>query len=143
MNMSTKHKSALDIQNVQFKKKKFGGVDEVQVREFINSIAHDYEELMIDYRFLRKMFAQSKKELDELKKLEDAVGDALASAKEKEEQIIADARKEADDILEQAYKDVVKYQDQKEALKAEVHDYHKNLASLLEQNMGFDPKNLS
>ena len=85
----------IDIQNMVFPKKKFGGLDESAVKDFLNTVTRDYESLERDYRKASEELKLVRDKLGENASLEHALKDALLSAQKATGQIRHQAQRES------------------------------------------------
>ena len=85
----------VDIENMMFPKKKFGGLDEGAVKEFLKTVTRDYEALERDYRKASEELKLVREKLGENASLEHALKDALLSAQKATGQIRHQAQRES------------------------------------------------
>ena len=92
----------LEIENMVFPKRKFGGVDEVAVREFLTRVAREQEEFSKDYKRTREELHEIRERFGEQASLETALKDALTTANQASGQIRKSAEKESVLILKES-----------------------------------------
>lgn len=91
----------LDIQQQQFRVK-FRGFDMVEVDNFLDLVANEWEELLRENNRLKEEDRQKAEKIEELKGAEKELRNALVSAQQICEEIKNNARKEGDLIIEEA-----------------------------------------
>jgi cell division initiation protein len=91
----------LDIQQQQFRVK-FRGFDMVEVDNFLDEVANEWEELLRENNRLKEEDRQKAEKIEELKGAERELRNALVSAQQICEEIKSNARKEGDLIIEEA-----------------------------------------
>ena len=91
----------LDIQQQQFRVK-FRGFDMVEVDNFLDAVANEWEELLRENNRLKDEDRQKTEKIEELKGAERELRNALVSAQQICEEIKNNARKEGDLIIEEA-----------------------------------------
>ncbi|MBP1715521.1 MAG: DivIVA family protein [Deltaproteobacteria bacterium] len=91
----------LDIQQQQFRVK-FRGFDMVEVDNFLDAVANEWEELLRENNRLKEEDRQKTEKIEELKGAERELRNALVSAQQICEEIKNNARKEGDLIIEEA-----------------------------------------
>ena len=91
----------LDIQQQQFRVK-FRGFDMVEVDNFLDLVANEWEELLRENNRLKEEDHQKAERIEELKGAERELRNALVSAQQICEEIKNNARKEGDLIIEEA-----------------------------------------
>jgi cell division initiation protein len=91
----------LDIQQQQFRVK-FRGFDMVEVDNFLDLVANEWEELLRENNRLKEEDHQKTERIEELKGAERELRNALVSAQQICEEIKNNARKEGDLIIEEA-----------------------------------------
>ena len=92
----------LEIENMVFPKRKFGGVDEVAVREFLTRVAREQEEFSRDYKRDREELREIRERFGEQASLETALKDALTTANQASGQIRKSAEKESILLLKES-----------------------------------------
>jgi cell division initiation protein len=91
----------LDIQQQQFRVK-FRGFDMVEVDNFLDLVANEWEELLRENNRLKEEDRQKAEKIEELKGAEKELRNALVSAQQICEEIKNNARKEGELIIEEA-----------------------------------------
>jgi cell division initiation protein len=91
----------LDIQQQQFRVK-FRGFDMVEVDNFLDLVANEWEELLRENNRLKEEDHKKAERIEELKGAERELRNALVSAQQICEEIKNNARKEGDLIIEEA-----------------------------------------
>jgi cell division initiation protein len=91
----------LDIQQQQFRVK-FRGFDMVEVDNFLDLVANEWEELLRENNRLKEEDHQKAERIEELKGAERELRNALVSAQQICDEIKTNARKEGDLIIEEA-----------------------------------------
>lgn len=84
----------LEIENMVFPRRKFGGVDEVAVREFLSRVAREQEDLNREYRRTQEELKEIRDRIGDHANLEAALKDALTSAQKASGQIRKSAEQE-------------------------------------------------
>ena len=92
----------LEIENMVFPKKKFGGVDETAVREFLTRVAREQADLTRDYKKTLEELKEIRERVGENANLETALKDALSSAQQASGQIRKSAEKESMLLLKES-----------------------------------------
>ncbi len=117
----------LDIQQRRFEKKKFGGLDEKDVYDFLERVARDYELLFAENRGLKEKILQLQKQLKDYIELEKTLKQTLLAAQKTSGEMKINAEKEAELIIKQAELDAEKIIDEarQEArqLREEIRQY--------------------
>jgi len=110
----------LDIQQQQFRVR-FRGFDIVEVDNFLDLVANEFEELLKENNLLREEARRKASRISELEATERDMRDALVSVQRITEEMKANARKEAELIVEEAKGQAQKIIDnsQGQALKVE------------------------
>lgn len=93
----------MEIRNQQFKKA-FRGYREDEVKNFLNQVVMDYENLYSENSKLKENIQRLEYELDKYHKLEDTMNNSLILAQQTAEELKGNARKEAELFMEQAKK---------------------------------------
>lgn len=91
----------LDIQQQQFRVR-FRGFDMVEVDNFLDLLANEFEELLKDNNQLREEDRRKLARINELEAAEKELRDTLVSAQRMTEEMKNGARKEAELIIEEA-----------------------------------------
>jgi len=85
----------LEIQNMVFPKKRFGGFDEDAVKDFLTKVSRDYEDLSREHRKFSEELKIIREKMGENANLENALKDALMSAQKASGQIKHNAQRES------------------------------------------------
>lgn len=91
----------IDIQSKTFEKK-IKGYDINEVDDFLDKIIHDYDAILKENKSLKDKVSVISEKLESYQKLEKALDETVAAAKEAAESIIAAANAEAENIKERA-----------------------------------------
>jgi cell division initiation protein len=148
----------VDIRNHTFSRK-MRGVDEDEVRDYLELVAERLEESVLEGEELRGRIAQLESDLSELRALERSMRDSLLSAErlvddrsaqaEKEAQIvIKNAEVQADKLLVRAREDLTRLRTELDDLRRQRITYAERFRALLESQMrileaslqSFDPE---
>ena len=124
----------LDIQQQQFRVK-FRGFDMVEVDNFLDVVANEYEELLREINQLKEESRQKSEKIQRLEGEEKELQNALISAQRICEEIKNNARKEGELIVEEAKGNARKIMDAAHARAAEVEA---EIAQLKRQRAEFD-----
>jgi len=110
----------LDIQQQQFRVR-FRGFDMVEVDNFLDLLANEFEELLKENEQLREEERRNLARINELEAMEKELRDTLISVQRITEEMKTNARKEGELIIEEAKLDARKIVDrvQAEALEIE------------------------
>jgi cell division initiation protein len=110
----------LDIQQQQFRVR-FRGFDIVEVDNFLDLVANEFEELLKENNLLREEGRRKSAKISELEAMEKDLREALVSVQRITEEMKNNARKEAELIVEEAKAQAQKIIDnaQAQALKVE------------------------
>jgi cell division initiation protein len=92
----------VEIENMVFTRKKFGGLDESSVRDFLSRVAREQEELVRDYKRVREELHTIREQAKEGASLESALKDALVTAQKTTGQIRQHAQKESQLLLKES-----------------------------------------
>ncbi|AEB75855.1 DivIVA domain-containing protein [Clostridium botulinum] len=121
--------TSMDINNKEFKKN-FRGYDCDEVDEFLDKIAEDYEALYKENSFAKERLEVAEEKLKHYSKIEEniqktlvlaqsAAEQAKTSAQNEAELIIRQANESAQRIINKAHNDVIRINDDYEAVKQE------------------------
>lgn len=97
--------TGMEIRNQQFKKS-LRGYDEEEVKNFLVRLSQDYENLYGENSQLRESIQRVQYELEKYRKMEETMNNSLILAQQTAEEVIANARKEANLYLEDAKRHV-------------------------------------
>lgn len=92
----------VDIHNKQFKKALFGGYEKSDVDEFLDQIIQEMERLIREAGRAQEAAAHLEQKLQEYRNLEDTLNRTLIAAQETADGIKANAKKEAELIIQEA-----------------------------------------
>jgi cell division initiation protein len=124
----------LDIQQQQFRVK-FRGFDMVEVDNFLDVVANEYEELLREINQLKEESRQKSEKIQRLEGEEKELQNALISAQRICEEMKNNARKEGELIVEEAKANARKVLDTAHARAMEVEA---EIAQLKRQRAEFD-----
>lgn len=94
--------SPLDIRNKRFEKRWRRGVDEEEVRVYLDAVASEMEGLTREQAYLKENLKKAEAGLDEYREREKALKDTLVMAQRMTEEIRAGALKEAEAVVSEA-----------------------------------------
>lgn len=92
----------LDITNKEFRKKLFNGYDNDQVDEFLDQIIREFEVLIKESGTLKEQVELLNQRVEQYRALEETINKTLIIAQDSAEEIKANARREADLIIQEA-----------------------------------------
>jgi cell division initiation protein len=92
----------LDIRNQKFGTKKLGGFDPEEVQAFLNQIAASFENLLDERADLLRTINSDKKTVEDYRKIEKTLNDALVTMQRVLDDTKIRANKEADLIIAEA-----------------------------------------
>lgn len=92
----------LDIHNKEFPKRTFGGYDKDAVDEFLDQVIRDFELIVKENDRLKTQLEEMNGKLDQYRALEDTINRTLVVAQEAAEEVKANAKKNADLIIQEA-----------------------------------------
>ncbi len=135
----------LDIQQQQFRVK-FRGFDMMEVDNFLDLIANEFEELLRENNRLKEEDRQKAQKIQELQQSDQDIKNVLVSAQQICEEIKGNARKEGDLIIEEAKGRARKIVDSAEAqatqveaeiaqLKRQKGEFEASLKALVEMHL--------
>jgi cell division initiation protein len=141
----------LDIYQREFAKKKIGGLDEVEVNEFLKKVGREYESLYSENKSLKeqadRLTAQMKDYLELEKTLKQTLisaqktsGDMKNNAEKEAELIVKEAEMQAERILDEARsesemvaREIRELKKQKRMLKVELRTVLESYLSMLNE----------
>jgi DivIVA domain-containing protein len=91
-----------DLYNTEFKSAIMGGYDKNEVDAFLERVADAYEAVLTQLRTLRERNEEQKAQLDAYLEMEHTLRDALTTAQKFSVDVLDNARREADALIEQA-----------------------------------------
>ncbi len=124
----------LDIQQQQFRVK-FRGFDMVEVDNFLDVVANEYEELLREINQLKDEGRQKSEKIQQLEGEEKELRNALISVERLCEEMKNNARKEGELIIEEAKGNARKIMDEAHGRASEVES---EIAQLKRQRAEFD-----
>jgi len=92
----------LDIRNQKFSLKKLGGVDVDEVQAFLNQVASSFEQIIAERADLLKTINNDKKTVEDYRRIEKTLGDAVITMQKVLEEKRTQANKEAELIIAEA-----------------------------------------
>lgn len=95
--------SPLDIHNKEFPRKALRGYDPDAVDEFLDEVIREFEQLIKENSHLRQQVEEAQQRLEQYRKLEETLQKTLVAAQEAAEEMKANAKREAELILQQAH----------------------------------------
>lgn len=140
--------SPLELQQIEFEKKVFGGYDTEEVDRTFGVLRHNYEELYIENADMKKKIKELEASLAESIEMKESLHNVLVTAQkssedlknaaEKEaELIIKQAELEAKEILNTAQKEKEEAERKKEELKNEVDIFRTKMCALFEAQIKY------
>jgi cell division initiation protein len=127
----------VDIRNHTFSARKMGGVDESEVRAYLDLVADRLEEVTLDTDELKGTIERLEVQLQEYSQVERALRDSLISAERMADERLATAEKEARIILKNAEVDaekiVVAARGELARLRAEIDDLRRQKVTYVER----------
>jgi cell division initiation protein len=124
----------LDIQQQQFRVK-FRGFDMVEVDNFLDLVANEFEELLRDNKRVKEEDGQKAQRIQELEGAEKELRNALISAQQICEEIKNSARREGELIIEEAKGNARKIM---EAAQSQAMQVEAEIAQLKRQRAEFE-----
>jgi len=124
----------LDIQQQQFRVK-FRGFDMVEVDNFLDLVANEFEELLRENNLLKEEDRQKIQKIQELEGAEKELRNALISAQQICEEIKNNARREGELIIEEAKGNARKIM---EAAQAQAMQVEAEITQLKRQRIEFE-----
>lgn len=94
--------SPLDIRNKRFEKRWRRGVDEEEVRVFLDATASEMEAVTREMAYLKENLKKAEASLEEYREREKALKDTLVMAQRMTEEIRSGALKEAESVVSEA-----------------------------------------
>jgi cell division initiation protein len=92
----------LDIRNQKFSAKKLGGLDPDEVQAFLSQVASSFEHLLAERADLLKTINNDKKTVEDYRRIEKTLNDAVLTMQKVLEDTRAKANREADLIIAEA-----------------------------------------
>ena len=91
-----------ELQNKKFEKAVFGGYDMSQVDDFLDSIIGDYTDIYKENITLKSKMKVLVDKIEEYRSVDDEIRKMLYTAQTKAKEMIANAEKEASNIINEA-----------------------------------------
>ncbi len=140
--------SPLELEQIEFEKKVFGGYDTDDVDKTLDLLKKDYEELYIDNADMKKRIKELEAKLSESEEMKETLQTVLVSAQKSGDELRANAEKEAliikktaeDEALiikNKAEEEVAALERRKEALKSEVELFVTRMSALFEAQIKY------
>ncbi|HYF95795.1 MAG TPA: DivIVA domain-containing protein [Symbiobacteriaceae bacterium] len=92
----------LDIHNKDFPKKTFGGYDKDAVDDFLDQVMGEFDRMIKENDRLKTQIEDLNMKLDQYRSLEETINKTLVVAQEAAEEVKANAKKNADLIIQEA-----------------------------------------
>ena len=92
----------LDVHNKDFPKKTFGGYDTNAVDDFLDQIVGEFDRMIKETDRLKTQVEDVNSRLDQYRSLEETINKTLIVAQEAAEEVKANAKKNADLIIQEA-----------------------------------------
>jgi cell division initiation protein len=92
----------LDIANKEFRRRLFGGYDPAEVDDFLDQVVQEFERLIKESERLREQVETLTAKLEQYQNLEDTINRTLVTAQQAAEEVKANARREADLLIQEA-----------------------------------------
>ncbi len=140
--------SPLELQQIEFEKKVFGGYDMEDVDKTFGVLKHDYEELYIENADMKKKIRELEASLAESIEMKESLHNVLVAAQKSSEELKNNAEKEAElivknaqadarEIISAAEKEKEDMERRKEALKSEVDVFITKMSALFEAQIKY------
>ena len=94
--------SPIEIQAHDFKKK-WRGFDQQEVHLFLNAVAESYQALIMENKSLEQEVGHMEGQLDEFRRRENILKDALYTAQKMADEVKAQAAREAQSVVQEAH----------------------------------------
>jgi len=124
----------LDIRNQKFSGKKLGGLDPEEVQAFLNQVATSFENLLVERADLLKTINNDKKTVEDYRRLEKSLTDAVYTVQRALDEIKSKAHNEAESIIAQAK---VRAEKEVDAIKSQANDLHAEIDRLKQIRVGY------
>ena len=140
--------SPLELQQIEFEKKVFGGYDTEDVGRTFGVLRHDYEELYIENADMKKKIRELEAALTESTEMKEALHNVLIAAQKSSDELKNTAEKEAElivknaeadarEIISAAEKEKEEIERRKESLKNEVDVFITKMSALFEAQIKY------
>ncbi|MCL2100105.1 MAG: DivIVA domain-containing protein [Fibromonadales bacterium] len=124
----------LDIRNQKFSAKKLGGLDSDEVQAFLNQVAASFEELLVERADLLRTINNDKKTVEDYRRLEKSLTDAVYTMQRALDEIKAKAYQEADLIVAEAK---MRAEKEVDAIRNQANDLHLEIDRLKQMRVGY------
>jgi len=124
----------LDIRNQKFSGKKLGGLDPDEVQAFLNQVAATFENLLVERADLLKTINNDKKTVEDYRRLEKSLTEAVYTVQRALDEIKAKAHNEAESIIAEAK---VRAEREVDAIKSQAGDLHAEIDRLKQIRVGY------
>lgn len=121
----------LDVENVEFPKRMFGGYDPEAVHEFLDDIVKSLISHIDEKKRLDERIARMTEEIESYKAREKLVSESVQLAQETREQVVQAAKKEAENILKEARLEEIKLKHELAGLIADKEGFEYEFYGLL------------
>jgi len=140
--------SPLELEQIEFEKKVFGGYDTDDVDKTFDLLKKDYSELYIDNSDMKKKIKELEAKLAETEEIKDTLQTVLVSAQKSGEEMRANAEKEAEiirltaeneavELKKRAEEEIAELMRKKEGLKAEVELFITKMSALFDAQIKY------
>jgi len=127
----------LDIRNQKFSAKKLGGIDSDEVQAFLNQVASSFEQILAERADLLKTINNDKKTVDDYRRIEKTLNDAVITMQKVLEDTRARANKEADLIIAEAK---AKAEKEVDAIRNRANDLRAEIDRLKQMKLSYFSK---
>ena len=124
----------LDIRNQKFGTKKLGGLDPDDVQAFLNQVAVSFERLLEERADLLKTINNDKKTVEDYRRIEKTLNDAVFTMQKILEDTRTRANKEADLIIAEAK---AKAEKESDAIKSQANNLRFEIDRLKQMKTGY------
>lgn len=140
--------SPLELDQIEFEKKVFGGYDPEDVDKTFEVLKKDYETLFVENADIKRRVKELSEKLSESEEMKETLQNVLVSAQKTGEDLKANAQKEAELILRNAEaeaedklrladENVKKLERRKEELEKEVEIFVTKMSALFEAQIKY------
>lgn len=133
--------TGIEIRNQQFSKSLIG-FSQAEVRQFIEQVAHDYENLYSENSQLKENIQRQSFELDKYRKLESTMNNSLILAQQTAEELKLNARQEARRILDDSKRSISELLTAYQELMKQLNVFNLELKSQLQVELELLDNNL-
>jgi len=124
----------LDIRNQKFTAKKLGGFDQDEVQAFLNQVASNFENMLVERADLLKTISNDKQTVENYKRLEKTLTDAVYTMQRALDDIKVKAHQEADLIIAEAK---VRAEKEADAIRYQANDLRAEIDRLKQMRIGY------